>query len=177
MNLIFRLFWMLLTARFGKRVDIMGESFLTFRCMPTDLDLNFHMTNSRYHSFMDLGRVDFMIRNGAWANLRGGGLGPVLGSSTIRFRRAINPFQKFRVTTRILAWDERWIYLEHKLIAEGGKMHNETASIAIMNTTFVGKEGRVPTEKLMQIIGYTATQPPLPDVLARKAEMDALLKG
>ena len=177
MNLIFRLLWMLIAASFGARADITGESHLTFRCLPTYLDLNFHMTNSRYHSFMDLSRVDFMIRNGAWGKLRRAGLGPVLGSSAIRFRRAINVFQKFRVTTRVLAWDERWIYLEHKLIAEGGKMDGETAAVAIMNTTFVGSEGRVPTAKLMQIIGYAAPRQVLPDVLVKKAEMDALLKA
>jgi acyl-CoA thioesterase FadM len=177
MNLIFRLFWMLLSARFGARSDITGESWLTFRCLPTDLDLNFHMTNSRYHSFMDLSRVDFMIRNGAWAKLRRAGLGPVLGSSSIRFRRAIAPFQKFRVTTRVMAWDERWIYLEHKIVTQGGKADGETAAVAIMNTTFVGQQGRVPTEKLMEIIGYSAPRPILPEVLVRKEAMDALMKG
>lgn len=65
MNLIFRLIWMIITASLGSRRDIMGESHMTFRCLPTDLDMNLHMTNSRYHSFMDLSRVDFMIRNGA----------------------------------------------------------------------------------------------------------------
>jgi len=177
MNLIFRLIWMLIAARFGARRDIMGDSFLTFRCLPTDLDLNIHMTNSRYHSFMDLSRVDFMIRNGAWAKLRKAGLGPVLGSSSIRFRRAISPFQKFRVTTRVLSWDERWIYLEHKVITIGGKADGETAAIAIVNTTFVGKQGRVPTAELVRIIGYSADMPEVSDLLAKKAAFEALMKG
>jgi Thioesterase-like superfamily len=75
MNLIFRLIWMLIAGRFGPRTLITGESYLTFCCLPTDLDLNFHMTNSRYYGFIDLSRVDFMIRNGAWAKLRGAGVG------------------------------------------------------------------------------------------------------
>ena len=108
--------------------------------MPCDLDLNMHMTNSRYHSFMDIARVDFMIRGGAWQRLRKEGLGPVLGSSTIRFRRPIKLFQKFDVTTRMLSWDERWIYLEQKILAGG-----DVASIAVMKVTFVGKQGRTPS--------------------------------
>jgi hypothetical protein len=77
----------------------------------------------------------------------------------------------------VLAWDERWIYLEHKLITFGGKADGEAAAIAIMNTTFVGKEGRVPTDKLMQIIGYNEPSPPLPEALVKKKAMDALLKA
>ena len=100
MNLIFRLIWMLITAKLGARRDIMAESRLTFRCLPSDLEMNMHMTNSRYHSFMDLARVAFMIRSGAWARVRAAGLAPVLGSSSIRFRQPVAPFQKFAVTCR-----------------------------------------------------------------------------
>ncbi len=172
MNLIFRLIWMWIAAHFGPRRAIDGENHLFFRCMPWDLDLNMHMTNSRYHSFMDLSRVDFMMRTGAWKSLRKEGLGPVLGSSTIRFRRPIRPFQKFDVTVRMLTWDERWIYLEQRILAGG-----DVASIAIMKTTFVGKQGRVPTEKLMTIMGYTGAKPIAPDLITRQNALDELLKA
>ena len=172
MNLIFRLLWMWIAAHFGRRCEMAGENHITFRCMPWDLDLNMHMTNSRYHSFLDLCRVDFMIRSGAWARLRKEGLGPVLGSSTIRFRRPIKPLQKFDVTARMLTWDERWIYMEQRILAGG-----DVASIAVMKVTFVGKQGRVPTEKLMAIMGYTGPKPAAPELTARQNSLDELLKA
>ncbi len=172
MNLIFRLIWMIITARLGSRRDIMGESHMTFWCLPTDLDMNMHMTNSRYHSFMDLSRIDFMIRNGAWGRVRAAGLYPVLSFSSIRFRRPIRPFQKFAVTSRVVSWDERWIYLEHKVLAGG-----DTAAITILKCTFLSKEGRIPTDELLGIMGYTGPKPAFTDVLAKKDELDALLKA
>jgi acyl-CoA thioesterase FadM len=172
MNLVLRLIWMLIAARFGSRRDVMGVSHLTFRCMPTDLDINMHMTNSRYHSFMDLSRIDFMIRNGAWKRLRDAKLYPVLGSSSIRFRRPIAPLQKFDVTTRILSWDERWIYIEHKVVAAG-----QTAAIAVVKTTFLSPQGRVPTEQLIAIMGYTGPKPDYTALVQKKDELDAMLKA
>ena len=172
MNLIFRLIWMLIAARLGSRRDIMGENHMTFRCLPTDLDMNLHMTNSRYHSFMDLSRIDFMIRNGAWARLRAVGLNPVLGSSSIRFRRSVKLFQKFDVTTRVASWDERWIYIEHKLIAG-----EETAAIALVKSTFLGKDGRVPTDELLALMGYRGPKPEFHAALIKKSELDGLLSA
>ena len=173
MNLIFRLIWMLIAARFGRRLGVMDENRLSYRCWPTDIDMNMHMTNSRYASFMDLARVDFMIRNGGWGRIRAAGLYPVLGSSSIRFRRPIKPFQRFDVTARIVSWDERWIYMEHKLVIGGG----EVASVCIVKTTFLGKTGRVPTDELVRIIGYAGPKPDAGDLLAKKDALDAMLKA
>ncbi len=173
MNLIFRLFWMLISARFGARRGVLDEGRLTFRCWPTDLDFNMHMTNSRYASFMDLSRVEMMIRNGAWKRVRAAGLYPVLGSYSIRFRRPIRPFRRFDVMARVVSWDERWIYIEHKMIVGGG----EVAAICLVKTTFLGKEGRVPTDKLIAIMGYSGPKPPFPDSLTKKDALDAALKA
>lgn len=132
------------------------------------------MTNSRYASFMDLARVDFMIRNGGWGRIRKAGLYPVLGSSSIRFRRPIRPFQKFDVTARIVSWDERWIYIEHKLIIAGG----EVASVCLVKTTFLGKQGRVPTDELVAIIGYTpGPKSDARELLGKKDALDAMLRA
>jgi len=172
MNLIFRLIWMWITATFGSPRDIMGESTLRFRCLPTDLDVNMHMTNSRYHSFMDLNRIDFMIRNGGWKKLRAAGYNPVVGSSSIRFRRPIAPLKKFDVTCRILSWNERWMFMEQKLVVAG-----DLAAYAVVKVAFIGKEGRVSMDKLMEISGYTGAKPDFIPLLQKKEELDGLLKS
>lgn len=41
-----------------------GESRLAFRCLPTDVDLNFHLNNARYLMMADLGRMDIFSRSG-----------------------------------------------------------------------------------------------------------------
>ena len=175
MNLIFRLIWMLISARFGSRRALMDEGRLAYRCWPTDLDMNIHMTNSRYHSFMDLSRVELMVRNGAWARIRKAGLYPVLGSSSIRFRRPIRPLKKFEVTARVLSWDDRWIYIAHKLIIKGGPKGDEVAAVCVVKTTFLSEQGRVPTDQLMVIMGYDGPKPDAGDLMAKKDALDAML--
>ena len=70
-----------MTAHWRSTCAMLEESHLSFRVLPTDLDVNMHLTNSRYFSFMDLSRVDHMIRNGAWKHIRARKLMPVLGPS------------------------------------------------------------------------------------------------
>jgi acyl-CoA thioesterase FadM len=171
MNLIWRMIWMFIAARFGARCDIMGEGALTFRCLPTDLDFNMHMTNSRYASFGDLSRVNFMIRNGAWKRLRAEGMLPVLGSGTYRFRRAIAPFQKFTVTTSVLTWDDKYVYLLHKFLTKG-----ELAAIGVMKAAFVTKSGRAPIEHIVALMGYNGPKPESP-IAKEVAALDLVLKA
>ena len=130
-----------------------------------------HMTNSRYHSFTDLVRVDLVIRSGAWARIRKAGLYPVLASSTMRFRRSISPFQKFTVTARVLAWDDKWIYIEHRFLTGA-----DVAAISIVKTIFLSPKGRIPTEQLIAIMGYSGAKPDLPMALQKQNELDDALK-
>lgn len=171
MNLIVRFIWMVICAHLARGGDdITGTSVMTFRCWPHDLDINLHMTNSRYNSFMDIGRINFMIRTGGWDKLRKAGMLPVLGSLATRFRRPVNPFQKFTVNTRIVSWDERWLYMEQRIVAGG-----ETASITLCKTLFVQKGRSVPTDELMQFIGYTAPKPEFTAALAQYDGLDRML--
>lgn len=167
MNLLFRLFWMMLTARWRNRCAMMDESHLTFRVLPTDLDVNMHLTNSRYFSFMDLSRVDHMMRNGAWKEIRANKLKPVLGSGSIRFRRAVPPFKRVNVTTRVVGGDEKWIYLEHKLVAD-----DTVYSVAILKAAFLDKKGRVPMKRLLEIFSYEGSLPPLSESLTLIRDAD-----
>ena len=171
MTMIFRVLWMYIYSHIGPRCTVTEETRLHYRCWFTDLDINLHMTNTRYASFMDLGRMDMLFRSGAWKRLRAAGLYPVIGSSTVLFRRSIPPLQKFHLTTRIISWDDSWLYYMHTIVANG-----ETAAIAIVKKTFLDKSGRVPMEKVIELMGYDAPKPAPTPLLYKKNELDLLLK-
>ncbi|NKB43082.1 MAG: thioesterase [Alphaproteobacteria bacterium] len=167
MNLLFRLVWMMVTARRRSRCVMMEETHLSFRVMPTDLDVNMHLTNSRYFSFMDLSRVDHMIRNGAWKHIRANKLMPVFGSGPTRFRRAAPPFKRLDITTRVVGVDDKWIYLEHKIIS------GETVySVSILKAAFVDDAGRVPVDRLLTMFGYEGDLPPMTEALTLIRDAD-----
>jgi len=51
MNLWFRLVWLLVSSRFGPRLEPLADpSRLGFRVWPHDLDTSLHMNNGRYWS-------------------------------------------------------------------------------------------------------------------------------
>jgi len=159
MNLLFRLIGVLLKALSAPRQDVMASSVLTFRVLPSDIDFNLHLTNARYFSFMDLGRVDLLVRSGVAGLLIRRRWQPVLGASTVRFRRPLAPFQPFRLVSRVLCWDERWLYLEHRLETLAGEM----AASAVMQGAFLERGAILPPAQVLAALGDARPSPPKPE--------------
>jgi|SRR5690606_6867494 len=167
MNLLFRLLKTLL--RFfilPSRIGILDVSTVRFRVWPNDLDTNLHMNNGRYLTLMDLGRLDLLLRNGAAAIVLRNKWYPVLAGSLIRFRRPLNLFQTFEITTRIVTWDAKWVYLEQKMARRG-----EAVLHAWLKGVFVGPEGSVPITRLLERMEVTEAPPPMP------AELEAWIRA
>jgi acyl-CoA thioesterase FadM len=139
------------------RMGFLDEDRMTGMGMPWDSDPNKHMTNRRYYQFLGLGRISCMIHSGGWERLLAAGLFPVQGSAAIRFRREIKIFQRFTVTTRIGAWDDRWFFFDHRFLDE----KEDLAAAAQVKVTFLGKQGRPPSDEVARIMGYDGPRPPL----------------
>lgn len=120
MNLYVRLFlrvWRGLVSR--RHVGVQEEATVSFRALPHDLDLNLHVNNGRYLSFMDVGRIDLINRIGVlWPSLQRGWF-PIIGDVKINFWQPLGPFQKFHVKTKITHWDHKWFYFEHLFESKG----------------------------------------------------------
>jgi acyl-CoA thioesterase FadM len=157
MNLIVRFLRVLITSLLRSPIGLLDSSSLKFRVMPTDLDINLHMTNARYLSFMDLGRTDLLLRAGMLDMVRRERWKPVVGGVDIKFRRSLMPFQSFELHTRLLCWDEKWLYLEQSL--ESAKGVHATATVRGL---FVGRDGSVPSRTVLDQLGYRDDSPPFP---------------
>lgn len=157
MNLYIRLLRVLIQSFLRKKLGTFQTSVVHFFVMPTDLDLNFHMTNSRYLSLMDIGRIDLLMRTGLYKTVRAQRLGPVLGSSVVRWRRGLNLGQVFSLHTRLLGWDEKWFYIEQRFKRQG-----KTVCYAYVRATFVGKNGVASAEKVSKDYQKDLVSPPLP---------------
>ena len=150
MNLLFRLLKTLLLCLLRPgRLPLLGESVVRFRCWPNDLDTNLHMNNGRYMTLLDLGRLDLLLRTGAARHAFRRRWYPVLAACQFRYRRPLNLFQRFEVRTRIVSWDAKWVYIEQKML-RGGK----TVTHAYLKGAFVGPEGTVPMERLVEALGH-----------------------
>src|SRR5262245_66654305 len=114
MNLYLRLLYVLWKIWRLPRREVFEESRVTFRVLPNDCDINFHMNNGRYLSFMDLGRVHMVAQIGLLGLVMKKRWMPVLAAAEINFIRQIGPFQKFDLVTRLVTWDDKYAYMEQR---------------------------------------------------------------
>jgi acyl-CoA thioesterase FadM len=148
--------------RLGRRppVDLRRGSTISFRVWPNDLDLNGHLTNSRYFALMDAARYDMVIRSGTWKAWKDNGWFPVVASQRIRFRKSLAPWARYEIRTRTLGWDEKNLYIAQSFERKGA-VHAE----ATIRAAILAKEGRrVTMDELMRASGW---QGPVPEVPAR----------
>jgi acyl-CoA thioesterase FadM len=165
MNLIFRLMWVAVTSMLKPKISGQQPGKISLMVLPNDLDLNLHVNNGRYLTLMDLGRVDLIIRHGMIKLLRQNGWNPVIASIHTTFRRSLLVFQRFEITTEIVGWDDKWIYMVQSMHHDG----REVAK-AIMKTVFISKTGKVSPGELVKAMGYDPVSPIIPAQVLKAVE-------
>ena len=158
MNLYFRLvraLWRALTMRAGPDGD--GESVLEFRVWPTDLDFNLHLTNARYLSFMDLGRLDLLAQLGLLKPMLRLKWTPVVGAVMLRFRRGLDPWMRFSLHSRVLGWDDKWFYIEQRFMRDG-----DAYASGLVRVLLRGREGSLAPSTVLAAFGRPVRSPELP---------------
>lgn len=129
MNLLFRLIWVMLRARFGTRHEsITDPARLNFRVWLTDQDMFLHMTNSRYLSFSDLGRMDLFIRSGARKLIKSNDWRLTICGQTMTINRMLKAPKPFTLETQILGWDDRFLVLGQTFL-RNGKNHARVVTL------------------------------------------------
>jgi acyl-CoA thioesterase FadM len=180
MNLYLRFLMILISSFFKPRLsDILAPSILRLRVLPNDLDLNGHMNNGRYLALMDLGRLDLVLRTGLLKIMLGQRSVPVLANVQVRFRLSLDPFNPFDLETRVICWDEKWVYLEQRFILIEGEKAGQVAAIALVKGSFFNKKTKttVPTQTLLNATGTAPQSPAFPDYITRWIDADAELKN
>ncbi len=168
MNLYLRLLWLLWRLRSVTQCGLFDESRVTFRVWPNDCDINLHMNNGRYLTFMDLGRVHLTVQMGLWPHVRRNRWMPVLAAAEITYLRSLNPFERFDLVTRVVTWDEKYVYMEQTFERDG-----ELCAHAYVKGLFLRRGGRVPNAELVQAIGHDGAPPPMTAALEHWAALNA----
>ncbi len=157
MNLFLRLIWLLITSPRRSRIGLMDDCELALRVLPTDLDINMHLTNARYLSVMDLGRLELILRVGMFKQLMQRRWLPVVACANLKFYRQINPFCRYKLITRVIGWDEKWFYIEQRF-----EVAQELVAVGIIKGLFRGNKHNIPTNEILNLIDYQGDSPELP---------------
>jgi acyl-CoA thioesterase FadM len=161
--LIVRFALAMLLSRFRRKIGPLDQSTLRFTVLPHDCDLNFHLNAGRYISFMDVARVELLGRMRLFRKVMAKGWRPINGGMIIRYRRSILPFERFTLRSRVIGWDEKWLYFEH-VMERGGQV------CCVGNARGLFREGTrsVVPQEILELFGLTGmTQPELPEYIQR----------
>lgn len=158
MNMLLRLIVVLIRTRLRGKAAPLGPCRVPFRVRLSDLDPLGHMNNGVYFSIFDLGRIDLMLRSGLYSRMRKHGWYAVVTAETGSFRRELKPFRKFELDTRVIGWDDRHLYFEHRMFT-GGLL----ATNAVIQLRFLSREGeRIEPERVAELLPETPERPELP---------------
>jgi acyl-CoA thioesterase FadM len=162
MLLLFRFLLLIFKSGLRSKIGPLEESVVRFTVLPNDCDLNFHLNGGRFLSFMDVARVELLGRTRLLRKVLRQGWRPVMAGCVIRFRRSILPFERFSIRTRLLAWDERWFYLEHLVERDG-----QLCAVAHVRLALRGKQGTVAPAEVLALLAPNLVSPELPPFVAQ----------
>ncbi|GKZ29634.1 hypothetical protein AbraIFM66950_005788 [Aspergillus brasiliensis] len=162
---------------------------LTTRTSLWETDYNFHKSNSTYFSDLDISRtaivtrvytpglalvnteLDHELQNGTDANAKvnvGKKVYVALGSTYTSFKREILPLQKYRVMSRVVGWDRKWVYVLSAFVSipsasSKKKMGGGKGKVfATAVSKYVVKKGwvTVPPERVLRASGMLPERSP-----------------
>ena len=170
MTLWLRLLWFILVTPFQSRVTPSQGVSQRRRVLPSDLDLNFHMTNSRYASLADLARLGLIVRTGFLATAFRNDWRPMLLASKIRYRRELKPLRAFRVEHRLRWWNETSAVFEVRFVARGRDGGDVLCAVSLeRGGVYLRKEKRfVTVAEMFAALGLAPVEAPeaTPEILA-----------
>lgn len=135
-----------------------GTHVTPIRIWPWDIDPFMELNNGRVLTLMDLGRFGHLQRLNMPKMMKENGWYGAVAGSTVRYRRRITVFQKLELRTRIIGWDDRFVYVEQALWRG-----DECCAHAIIRIVVAGQDGIVPTSKLALAFDLPSESPGMPE--------------
>ncbi len=146
-----------LRARRMPQLEALQAHVSYHRCWPQDLDGYMEMNNGRILSILDIGRTGLAQRVGLIAALKENGWGMTMAGNSVRYRKRIRPFVKFRNVSRAVGWDDKFFYLEHSLW-----IGDACAVQALFRSAITDKNGIVSPAKVFAHVGHHGVSPQMP---------------
>jgi acyl-CoA thioesterase FadM len=145
-------------------LDLLDVHTLSFTALPRDCDTNLHLNNARYLEFMDLGRLALVARLGLVGPMVQHRWGAVVGAMELEFLKEIPLFARFTLSTRIVGWDHKWVYMEQRF-ERGGRI----VAVGRVQGLFRARRRSVETAEVMAELGPWIASPKLPSAFERLA--------
>ncbi len=129
-------------------------------CWPWDLDFWMELNNGRTLTLYDLGRIPLAARTGLTPVLQRKRWAMSIVGASVRYRRRVRAFDRLTMKSRMLGWDDRFVYSEQAMWRSDG----ECSSHALFRSAVTGGQGIIAPKDVLAEMGHAGLpSPPLPD--------------
>ncbi|DBA00994.1 TPA: hypothetical protein N0F65_006255 [Lagenidium giganteum] len=156
-------------------------STLDGRVRLNDIDRNGHCNNARFLRECGFGRRDLWHYNGVWKIITSAGGNLVVGAQTVRYRRELSLHREYTLATRVLCWDDRAFYVEHRFVTRSNEASSNHTAVPFVNAIVLVKNNVLGKLKPAQIIAQLqrldvseVKSPPMPPDIAALCESNSL---
>ncbi|WP_458792261.1 acyl-CoA thioesterase [Yoonia sp. MH D7] len=158
----------MILARNAPALPILGLHVSYHRCWPQDIDGFMEMNNGRILTILDLGRTVLAKRTGLLTILRANRWGLTMAGTSVRYRKRIRPFVRFKMLSRAIGWDHRFFYIDQSIWING-----ECAAQALYRSAVTDKNGIVTPDRVLEQINVNTPSPDLPAWVTNWVDADA----
>lgn len=137
-------------------------------CWPWDIDPWMELNNGRTLTLYDLGRVALFMRVGAMPIMKANGWAGTIAGSSFRYRKRVRAFDRYELRSRMIGWDDRFLYAEQAMWRKG-----ECTSHGLLRMAITDRNGLVPTRDVAAALGHVDGSPPLPEWVLAWARAEA----
>jgi hypothetical protein len=78
----------------------------------------------------------------------------------IRYKYPLKLFQQYTLKSKIIYWDDDWVWTEHRFQRNG-----RTTTLGISKITFVGPNGTVPISEVIEAYGHPVSKIDMPKIV------------
>lgn len=157
-----------LVFRGAPALPVTGTHVSHHICWPWDLDPWVELNNGRTLTLYDLGRIPMAMRTGLASILRERKWGIAVAGCSVRYRRRVKAFDRITMVSRVIGWDQRFLYMEQTMWVRG-----EAASNMLLRSAVTSASGMVPPAEVLAALSQPAESPTLPDWVAAWIAADA----
>lgn len=138
------------------------------RAWPWDTDMYGELNNGRILTLSELGRWRYSVEVGLLSELRRRRAGFAVAGVSVRYRRRVPLWARYRLETRFLGWDERFIYTDQSMW-----LGETAANQILLRAAFVSREGTIPPAEIAAALGIDGTSPAMPGWVQNWIEAEA----
>lgn len=141
-----RLLLTLVKAKLKPKANATDTFVISFRVWITDIDVSI-MNHAAILTVMETGRLDLMVRSNFFKIASKNKWYFPSQAISVQYYRPLKMFQKAQLHTRISYIDEKWIYVEQKIV----RNEKIVATCLVKSTIKKGRE-TIPTSEIIDLL-------------------------